>query len=388
MDFRLTDEQRLIQRQARDVLLRHCPAESVRRWLDEGTARPAELWRRIAELGWLGFAVPAEHGGLGADFLDLALLHEECGRALVPTLFGCTTAAALAIVTCGTPAQQRRHLPPIARGETAATLAVLEAGAIHDPGRTAARLERRRDGGWALYGEKLCVDNGADADLLVVVARGPFPPSRAPEPAARETAADAALALALVERRARGITVEPLATFSGDPAARVVLDGVALGEDALLGGAADQRAALRDLDLRRTALLCAEMLGSFGRVLDLTTDYVKTREQFGRPIGSFQAVQHALADMAIALEGARCAVYQAAWRLARGLPAAREVAIAKAWISPAYTQATLTAHQLHGGMGFVTEYDLHLYSNRAKGCETKLGGAARHLDALATALLA
>ncbi len=399
MDFRLTDEQRLIQRQARELLGRHCGPDAVRGWLRAGTARPRVLWQGLAALGWLVFAVPAVHGGLGADFLDLALLHEESGRALVPAIFGTTTAAALAVTTCGTTVQQGRHLPPVARGETTAALAIAENGAVHDLEGIGSRLERRR-GGWRLFGRKLFVENGADADLLVVVARGPAArasvargPGAPSDSAARGAAGSTApLALVLVERRATGVTVEPLTTFGGDPAAAIVFDDVAIDDDCLLGSlvngeVVDHAAALREIEQRWTALLCAEMLGGFGRVLDLTTEYVKGREQFGRPIGSFQAVQHALADMAIAFEGARYATYQAAWRLARGLPAAREVAVAKAWLSPAYKQATLTAHQLHGGMGFVTEYELYLYSNRAKACETKFGGADRHLDRLAAALV-
>jgi alkylation response protein AidB-like acyl-CoA dehydrogenase len=371
MDFLLGDEQRMILEEGRAVLAEHCRPADVRRWQRDGIVRPPELWRRMGELGWLGFAVPAAHGGAGAAFFDVTLLAQVCGTALVPTLFGTTTSAALAVASCGSEAQQRRHLPPLARGETTATVAIAEADALYDRGRMTTVLTRR-GAAYELSGVKHWVENGAHADWLLVAARsgddGPHP---------------GALVLVVVERTAPGLTARPLATFGGDAAADLVFEGVAVAADAILEGA---RTGFDIVLQQMTTLVCAEMLGGFERVLELTTTYVKEREQFGRPIGTFQAVQHALADMATSLEGARYATYQAAWRLARGLPAARAVAIAKAWTSPAFKQATLTAHQLHGGMGFVTEYPLHLYSNRAKAYETRLGVADRHLETLADRL--
>jgi alkylation response protein AidB-like acyl-CoA dehydrogenase len=390
VDLHLNDEQRLIQREARELLARHCAPADVQQWLRAGVARPPELWRRIADLGWLGFALPQAHGGLGADFLDLVLLHEVCGWALVPTLFGTTTAAGLAIAACGTDAQRERWLPGIARGETAATLAIAEPEVFYDLGRITTTLAAGGEG-YTLSGRKAAVECGIEADLLVVVARPPVPDQRrhVAEGEAGGKGAGAgrnAVTLAVVPRSAPGVRATPVATFGGEPAADVTFERVSLGRDAVLTGDDAGAGRFGDVLQRITVLLCAEMVGGLERVLELTTDYVREREQFGRPIGSFQAVQHALADVATALEGARYATYQAAWRLARGLPAIREVAIAKAWTSPAYTQATLTAHQLHGGMGFVTEYPLWLYSNRAKWCEARLGTADRHLETVAAAL--
>ena len=374
MELHLSDAQRLLRDEARDFLARHCPPAEVQRWQREGIARPPELWERLADLGWLGFAIAEADGGLGADFFDLALLHEACGRALVPTLFAATTGAALAIGAGGSAAQRTRWLPAIARGETTATLAVTEPDAVYDLDRIAAVLTPRR-GGYALAGRKAMTEAGADADLLIVAARLPA-----------DGATHGPLALVVVPRVTAGVRVTRVATFGDHPAADIDFDDVAIDPGAVLEAPGDARAVLEDVRLRLTALVCAEMVGGLDRVLELTIAYVKGRAQFGRPIGSFQAVQHALADMATALEGARYATYQAAWRLARQLPAAREVAIAKAWTSPAYKQATLTAHQLHGGMGFVTEYPLHLYSNHAKACEARLGVADRHLETVARAL--
>jgi alkylation response protein AidB-like acyl-CoA dehydrogenase len=395
VELHLSDEQRLLRDEAREVLARHCRPADLERWRREGCARPPELWKRLADLGWLGFAIAEADGGLGADFVDLALLTEACGRALVPALFAATTGAALAIATRGAAAQRARYLPAIARGEATATLAVTEPDAVYDLGRIATALTAR-DGGYALAGRKALVEGGADADLLVVAARWPVVDGarghrgrhddRAHHDDRAEHGDRGDLALVVVPRATSGVRVTHVATFDDHPAADVVLADVAVPGEAVLGGPGDGRAILENVMQRLTTLLCAEMVGGLERVLELTAEYVKGREQFGRPIGSFQAVQHALADVATALEGARYATYQAAWRLARGLPATREVAIAKAWTSPAYKHATLTAHQLHGGMGFVTEYPLHLYSSHAKACEARLGPPDRHLETVAGAL--
>jgi alkylation response protein AidB-like acyl-CoA dehydrogenase len=367
MDFALTGEQRMLQREVRGVLDAHCSPGAVRGWLRDGVARPPDLWRRIADLGWLGFALPPEHGGLGAGFVDLVLLHEVCGGALMPTLFRTSTWATLTLLASTDAADVGRYLPDIARGAQTATLALSEARAIHDMDRIETAVTERA-GGMVLSGTKCFVENGAHADWLVVSAR-------------RALDGVAPAVLVVVPRAAPGVHVVPAPSFAGDPQADVVFEDVVVESRAVLD-AAGLPAAMD----RMTTLLCADMVGGFGRVVELTIAYVKERRQFGRAIGSFQAVQHVLADMAAALEGARWATYQAAWRLERGYPAAKEIAVAQAWTAPAYKAATLTAHQLHGGTGFVTEYDLYLYSNRAKAYESRLGGVDRHLERIAREL--
>lgn len=367
MDFALSDEQRMLQREARGVLRDHCSAIAVREWLRDGVARPPDLWRRVAELGWLGLAVPTEHGGLGAGFVDLVLLHEVCGSALMPTLFRTSTWAALTILATADMAGAVRYLPAIVRGEQSATVAFSEGHAVHDPDRMETIVTESARG-LVLTGRKSFVENGADADWLVVSAR------RGPTPGAP-------VVLVVVPRTTRGVRTERSPSLASDPQAEVLFDDVAVESDVVLDGS-----GLEAATERMATLLCADMVGGFGRIVELTADYVKQREQFGRAIGSFQAVQHALADMAVALEGARWATYQAAWRLERGYPAAKEIAVAQVWTAPAYKAATLTAHQLHGGMGFVTEYDLYLYSNRAKAYESRLGGVDRHLERVAREL--
>ncbi len=337
MDFSLSDEQRLVQQEARVLLSRHASPEAARAWQRDGGRCPATLWRALQEAGWPAYGLPAAVGGLGADLEDIALLFEECGRALVPSLLRTTVAAGLLLGAADRAEVLRGRSAALVRGDV-----VLADG--------------------RLRGEVPFVVCGGEADLLVV-AGGTW--------------------LAAVARDAPGVEVTPLPIWAGESIARVRFADAAV-EATLLEGAAV--AGLVDVAREREiVLLDAELLGGFARVLELTVEYVKGRVQFGRPIGAFQAVQHQCADMATGLEASRALVRQAAWRLARGLPAARAVAIAHAWTTSRFVAATLTAHQLHGGMGFVTEYPLHLYSNRAKAGEALLGTPAEHMDRLARA---
>jgi alkylation response protein AidB-like acyl-CoA dehydrogenase len=355
MDFALTDEQRLVQEQARALLARHLPPEAARALRAAGGTCPPQLWRVLADAGWPGYGLPRAHGGLGADLLDLALLFEECGRALVPQRLRATVSTGLLLAEAGRTAE----LSALARGAQVAALAAFEP----DAGADFARLATTLAGG-RLRGEKRFVVAGAEADLFVVGARG-----------------DAGLVLALVPRSAAA-AVEPVPGWTGESLATVRFEGAAA--TVLAEGAAAARLLAAAL-ARERVLLAAELLGGFARVVELTVEYVKGRVQFGRPIGAFQAVQHQCADMATALEASRALVRQAAWRLAHGLAAEREVAIALAWTGRRFTAATLAAHQLHGGMGFVTEYPLHLYSNRARAGEVLLGTHSEHLERIARA---
>ncbi len=369
MDFSLTDEQRLVQQQARELLERHAAPEAAREWQRRGGACPPELWARLAEAGWPGYAIPVDAGGLGADLVDLALLFEECGRAVVPGLLRSTTAVGLLLAAGGSPAQQAEHLRALARGALTATLAVAEPDVLHDLTRLGTVLSAAGDG-YRLRGEKRFVVAGVEADLLTVAAAAPR----------------GGLALALVPRTAPGVDVEPLPSWTGEALANVRFTDTPVSTEALVGEPRDAEALLAGALVRETALLAAELLGGLARTVELTVGYVKERVQFGRPIGSFQAVQHMCADLATWLEASRALVYQAVWRLAQGLPAAREVAIAKAWTARRFKDATLTAHQLHGGMGFVTEYPLHLFSNRAKAGEALCGTHAVQMEHIAAAM--
>ena len=374
MNLDLDEDQRLLAKSARGFLERECPASLVRELRRSPTGHSEDLWRKLADLGWLGAAFPEEFGGGGSTLFELGLFCEQAGRVLLPTSFAATIFAALVVRALGSDVQQRDFLGRVARGEVVASVALAEAQAIRDPAylRTEARPGQ---GTWVVRGEKMFVSAAQAAGVLLVVARASGPGA-------------SPVVVLMVPPGTEGVEIAPHATFGGDPQAVVRLHDVALPESARLGagGEEDAWAAVEGAALEATALQCMEIVGGAERVLEMTVEHVKQREQFGRPIGSFQAVQHHVADMATRVEGARWTAYQAAWRLSEGLPARREVAIGKAWCSRTYPWVTQMAHQLHGGSGFVLDHDLHLYSERAKATQVAFGGWDVQLGILARAI--
>jgi alkylation response protein AidB-like acyl-CoA dehydrogenase len=360
-----TDEQRAIQQEARRFLAAELTRERRLAWDRTAEGHDPAFWQAVARLGWLGFGLAEAHGGQGASLVDLGVLVEELGRAAAPFGIFAAIAGGLALAALGTPAQKRAWLPAVARGEKLITLAVAEEHAAADPAAFAT-VARRRGGGWRLSGEKRYVLQGVTADAFLV--------------AAREGRGVSAL---LVPADAPGVAVRPQKTFGKDRQSAVRFRDVALPASALAGRAGAAWPRFEALRMRLGALLCADMIGGAEAVLEMTTRHVCEREQFGVKLGTFQAVQQMVAGMAIDLEGARHVTRQALWRLAEGLPAVREVAIAKAWTGRAYRDITLTAHQLHGGAGYVIEHDLHRYSARAKEAELRFGSTEEWLDALA-----
>jgi alkylation response protein AidB-like acyl-CoA dehydrogenase len=368
MQLAPTDEQRAIQQEARRFLAAEIGRERRQAWDRSPEGYDPDFWQAIARLGWLGYGLPQAYGGHGASLLELGLLLEECGRAAAPFGVFAAVAGGLGLAALGTPAQKRAWLPAVARGERIVTLAVAEATAVANP--AAFRTEvRRRGGGLRLAGEKQYVLQGVNADAFLVAARD-----------------GRGVSVLLVPAATRGVSVRAHKTFGKDRQSIVRFKDVTLPAAALAGRARTAWPRLGALRRRLAALLCADMVGGADAVLDMTTRYVCEREQFGVKIGTFQAVQQMTADMAIALEGARHVTRQALWRLAEGLPAERELAIAKAWTGRAYRELTLTAHQLHGGAGYVVEHDLHRYSARAVEAELRFGSPEEWLDDLAAQL--
>ncbi len=371
MDARFTDEQGLLRESAREFLARECPMAVVRSVSDDGKAFPEPLWRQIAELGWPGLVLPERHGGAGLGMLELAILLEEMGRVLLPGPFLSSVAlGGLAVAIAGTPEQQARWLPDLAAGRRRATLALADADATGQ-GAGAARPDARREGAaLRLDGERRFVLDAEGADALVV-------------PASLE---DGETVLLWVESDARGLDLRPVSWVDGTRrVCEVRLDGVAVdAEAARLGGPGAGAEALGSLLDRARIALCADLCGIAGRVLELSVAYAKTREQFGRPIGSFQAIQHRCADMLVDVEAMRSATWYAAWALDADAPDAHRAAcMAKAWCADAGPRVAGCGIQIHGGQGFTWEQDLHLYYKRAKSSELLLGDATWHRELVA-----
>jgi 3-oxocholest-4-en-26-oyl-CoA dehydrogenase beta subunit len=379
MNLAESPEELLLRESARKMLEAECSPALVRSLLDPGSdGHSPELWSRLAAGGWTGLGLPEDCGGAGGTLVDLGLFFREAGRVLLPSMFASTVFAAQLVSHLGTEAQRAGVLARIAEGSARATVAYLEPAVLHDWQKVSTTARLLPDGAWELSGTKTFVANASMADVIVVLAR-------VKAPGYPET-----LATFAVEREsAAAMTVSPVRTFAGDRQAAVVLDRVVVAPGALLGGEhglLHTRSGFERVVDIMTALQCMEMCGGVERVVELTATYVSTRIQFGRPIGSFQAVQHHVANMGIQAEGALLLARKAVAYLAAGRPAHREVSHAKAWISRAYPEITLLAHQVWGGMGYVTETDLHLYSGRAKAAEVSLGTASHHLRRAAAAI--
>jgi alkylation response protein AidB-like acyl-CoA dehydrogenase len=377
MRVTLTDDQRALAASLRSALEKEWGPEKVREAQAADAPRPARLWQVLGDIGVFGLALEEDLGGVGGDLFELGLFYEAAGRVLCSTLVYSTLGFRLALQRLGSPRQQRRWLPRLAAGGLTATLALWNPSDNSDLAPTLTA--RRDDAGWLLSGTVDFVPNADTADVMIVsaVADGD------------ERSNDGRRTICCVLDPSRpecGTTRHR--TLSRENQGRVTLDELAVGlADTIDPGSGDTPGDLRWVSNAVTALQCMEMTGGGLSVLDRTVGYVKDRYQFNRPIASFQAAQHHVANMHIALDAGRLTAYQAVWLLGRGHPASREVAIAKLKCNEAYKFATLTAHQLHGGMGFLRETDLHLWSQRAKSAELLGGAWDVQLAALERALL-
>lgn len=364
-----TKEQSELRAVLRSVFTRECPPALVRQWKaaeTDGAAPsfPDSLWRALADVGVFGMAIDEDLGGVGATLDELGIVYSEAGRALCPSIVYTTAVFGIAMDRLGSNEMRRVILPRVSSGELRATVGLWDAADAHNmrPSLTATRV----DDGWTLSGVLPFVENAELAELLLTTAIARV----FPEP-------DRVLGV-LVTPGVEGWTSTRQPTIAGEHQCRVELDGLFVPDEHVLTGADEVGLALDEVrwvaDVA-TALQCMEMAGGAAVVLDRTVAYVGDRKQFGRPIGSFQAVQHVIADLHIAVEVARLSAASAVWWLARGDRAGRQVSIAKMHASEAYKWATLNAHQVHGGMGYVRETDLHLWSERAKVSEIR-GGTA------------
>jgi alkylation response protein AidB-like acyl-CoA dehydrogenase len=374
VDFAFSEEQEMLRASARDFLAKQCPPAKVRQLMESDDAYDPELWRRIGEMGWTGLGIPEEYGGVGG-FLDLVVVLEEAGRSLLPGPFYSTMGLAVpALIEAGTEAQKKAVLGAIASGEARATAAITEPSGRWDA--EGIGLEARPSGeGWTLNGVKLFVPDAAVADHMVVAAR-------------TRGSGETGVTLFLVSGRPKGMTVTGMKTL--DMTRRwyeVKFDSVQLGADALMGAAGEGWTALKRALEWSAAALSAEMVGGSQQVLDASVEYAKTRQQFGKPIGIYQAVSHKLADMLMETESARSATYYAAWAVDADAPdRSLAVSMAKAYTSDAFRRASGNGIQVHGGIGFTWEHDMHLYFKRAKASEVTLGDATYHRELVAQAL--
>jgi alkylation response protein AidB-like acyl-CoA dehydrogenase len=365
MDFSFSEDQQAIRALAAEILGAEAKAERVKaaerdaRWVDPG------LWRKLAEANLLGVAIPEAHGGMGMGFLELCVLLHELGRAVAPGPWLATLVhGALPLAEFGTDAQRLAWLPRVAAGNARLAAALEDAGSAEDaPPATRARAD---GADVVIDGAKRGVPAAGAADLLLVPA------------------ADArGVGIYLVEPRAAGVSLTASVISTGEPLFDLTLAGVRVPASARLGGpGADGAAILRWLAPRAQAAVAALQAGVSERALRITADYVKQRVQFGVPIGSFQAVQHRVADGFIDLEAMRWTLWRAAWRLAAGLPAERDAAVAAYFATEGGARIADAGLHLHGGLGADVDYPIHRHFLWSRALGLQVGGASATLARL------
>jgi alkylation response protein AidB-like acyl-CoA dehydrogenase len=357
MQFGLSESQEFLKAGARKFFAGECPSGEMRRLMEADTGYDPALWSKLVDQGYTGIVFPETYGGVGLGKVELVLLMEEAGRVLLPGPFFSTVVLAGSVLEAvGSQAHKEKYIAGICRGELRATVAILEDNATWNPRDIQMSVTTS-----TLTGKKLFVSDAAVADFIIVVARdGVF----------------------VVDSKSPGLTISPMRGMDLTRKLYVVEFKEAPVEQIGL-----TRDLPRAFDIASVAL-AAELVGGMQRTLEISVEYAKTRKQFGKPIGMFQAVQHQCADMYLEIESSRSAVYYAGWALEENAPdAANAVSIAKMYASDAARTVGNRGIQIHGGMGFTWENDLHLYYRRAKASETAFGDATFHRERIASMVI-
>jgi alkylation response protein AidB-like acyl-CoA dehydrogenase len=376
MDTLLTEEEEMLRSSARNFLEAECPPDLVRAMETDPLGYPPDLWGKVAQLGWLGLALPEEYGGAGAPLTYLGILCEEVGRAAAPLPFHSTLTPALAIADAGTEEQQRNILPAVAQGERILTWAFLERSPRLAP--STIHASATLDGeSFVLDGAKLFVENFNVAHQCLVLCR------TAPASSGSE-----GLSLLLVDTDTPGISHALLPTMAAEKQSEVTFDQVRVPRANLVGELHQGWPVAERMIERATALLCAQIAGATRKAVDMAVDYSKERVAFGRPIGAFQAIAHICADMIMWVDGSELLTREALWRLSEGLPAATHVSTAKAFCNARCQMALHQANQVHAGVSQIKEFDLQLWYRRASAWTMRLGTTFDHHKRIAEAILA
>jgi len=375
MDIGLSEEQEILKASARDFLARECPKKLVKELDESDKGYSPELWRKMAELGWMGLVFPEDYGGSGGTFLDLVVLLEEMGYNILPgPFFSTVVLGGLPILKAGSEEQKKKFLSRIARGELILTMALTEPSASYDASAIAVKASPRNSE-YSINGTKLFVADANVADYLLCVAR------------TKETAnPQTGITIFVVDAKTPGIKCTLLETLARDKQNEVVFDNVNVAKENIVGGLDQGWPVIQDTLEKAAVAKCAEMVGGAQAALEMAVNYAKERIQFNRPIGTFQAVQHYCANMVTDVDGARYITYKAAWELSKGIPATKSVAMAKAWVGDAYQRVTILGQQVFGAIGFTMDHDMHLYYRRARAGAIAFGNSNFHREVVAKEL--
>ena len=364
MEFVFSETQEMLRKTARDFLQDECPKSLVRESEQNNEGYSSELWNKMADLGWMGLVFPEKYGGSESSLLDLVLLLEEMGRALVPEPFIPNVCSGLTVLQYGNEKQKKELLPELAEGKLILTPAL-----IKPPSPDAAVKDDlgKENGRYVLSGTRLLVPYAHVAAQILYLA----------DDKTEQT-------LFLINSKSPGVSFTPLETIAMDKQFEVVIDKVDIPKENILGGSGEE--IVGKIGEWGALAYAAFILGGLEQVLEMTVEYAKQRIQFDKPIGSFQAIQHQCADMLMDIDGTKFLTYEAAWKLSKGLPATREISMAKARASDASRRVCLLGIKIHGGVGITADHDLQLYFRRAKAAEVSFGDADSHREVVACEL--
>ena len=372
MNFSFTEQQNMLRTMAREFLAGECPKSRTRELEKDVNGYDPGTWKRMAELGWMGLLLPEEYEGSGAGLMDMVVLMEEMGRNILPGPFFSTVAlAALPIMDFGSKDQQSRYLPRIAIGETVWTLAINEEPSDSGVARVRTSVQPA-DGAYVLNGKKTFVPYANVANHMLVLAR--MGNGRAPGKGPM---------LFIVNMKQPGIEVAVIPTITGETLCQVKFKNAMVSGDDVLGRAGDAENMVRQLLDKAALLKCAETSGACQAVLEMTIAYAKERQQFGKPIGTFQVIQHRLVDMLMQVEGLQYLVYQAAWLMSIGADCAVQIAMAKVKANKVYQSVALDGIKIHGAIGFSMDHDIGLYYRRVLASRFLPYDTGHYLDRVA-----
>ncbi len=366
MDFEFTSEQNMLRKSFAEFLSKECPFDLVKEIKKESPGYSKKIWKKMAELGWLGLIFEEKHGGSECSFLDLFILFEEIGKVLLPSpLFTSAAMAGLILSHAADDDQKGKYLPKIINGKMIATVALLdEKGQVSDTGSTAV-AEKNDDGNYSITGNYILVPYADISDMILCCVNIKDDATGGPT-------------LIMVNTATQGLSISAMDTITDEKKFALCFDNVSIEKQNIIGDIGKGSEYLDMVIQKAIVLKCAEMMGGFKQVLDMTVAYAAERKQFDVPIGKFQAIQHFCADIAIDLQGAELIAYQAASMMSKGLPCEKEVAMAKAWCSDTYRNATQISQQIHGGVGFTDEFNIGLFFKHAKESELMFGHSKIH----------
>jgi alkylation response protein AidB-like acyl-CoA dehydrogenase len=371
MDLRFTEAQEILKKASRDFLTTECPKTLVRELEKSEKGYSPELWKKMAELGWMGLVIPEQYEGIGYTFQDLTVLLEEAGRNILPGPLITTVISSFSIIEAGTEEQKKDLLPKIASGDLILTLALLEAEGTFDASGISVKATPKGDD-FVVNGTKLFVEMAHVANYIVCVTRtkdGDSP--------------EKGITLFLVDSKTPGIHCEVIPTIGADRLCEVRFENVAVPKKNLLGKV-DAGWPIVEMMLRKGAIAkCAESVGAMQTCVEMTVAYSKERVQYERPIGAFQALQHIMANMWTSMQTGRYLVYQAAWLESEGRASAKEASLAKAYINEVYKDVGQWAIRLHGGIATSYDHDIPLYYRRSLAAGTSFGGTDYHRELVA-----